>query len=153
MIWGTRDAYTFEETQAFGEFGPVLWGLVTTLHGTDQIEHGPAYEWVRWGPLWGGSLQVAGPHDTYGVTDLAAVDIEAIAAVIPTGEAVVVREVRWSLDDLEAFMDDLYAGAPGNGVCYTGFGGYVGLVRVVATEDVNLGDVPQDAVAVEVVDV
>lgn len=152
LIDGTRIPYTFDETQAFGEFGPLLWGLVTTLNHTDSIPHGPGYEWVDWGPLWAGQLPVSGPNEVFGVTDLSAVDIEAIAAVVPTGTAIGFREVRWSLDELEQFAADLWAGAPANGVCSTGFGVWVNRVHVWATHDFDPGDVPSDAVALELFD-
>lgn len=152
IIEGTRTPYTFDETQAFDEFGPLLWHLVTTINGTDDIPHGPGHEWVTWGPLWAGRLSVSGPHDVFGVTDLTAVDVEAIAAVVPVGTTIAFREVRWSLDELEQFAHELGAGAPDNGVCSTGSGGYVNRIKVVATEPVSLGGVPPDAVAIEVVD-
>jgi hypothetical protein len=105
-IHGTGKVYTLEESQAFGEFGPLLWNLVTTLNGTDRIEHHPGYEWVSWGPTWGGRIYDAGGN-TYGVTDLDAVDPEAVAAAVPAGETIVLREVPWSLDELNEFSDRL----------------------------------------------
>src|SRR3990172_7635690 len=69
VIHGTGKVYTPEESQAFGEFGPLLWNLVTTLNGTDRIEHHPGYEWVIWGPMWGGHIYDPG-RETYGVTNL-----------------------------------------------------------------------------------
>ncbi|MFH2073390.1 MAG: hypothetical protein ABIJ75_11120 [Actinomycetota bacterium] len=152
VIEGIRVPYTFEETQAYGEFGPVLWGLVTTIGGVEGIPHGPGYEWVTWGPLWGGSLPGPNPYDVYGVTNLLAVDVDAIAAVIPQGQIIVLREVRWSLDELEDFKSVLNDGAPDNGVCSTGFDGTANRIRLVATADLDLGGVPLDAVAVETVD-
>lgn len=152
LIEGTRTPYTFDETQAFGEFGPLLWGLVTTLGHTDSIPHGPAYEWVDWGPLWAGQLPVSGPNEVFGVTDLTAVDIESIAAVVPTGTTIAFREVRWSLDELEQFAADLQAGAPDNGVCATGMGMWVNRLHVYATHNFDPGDVPLDALALELFD-
>lgn len=106
VIHGTGKVYTLEESQAFGEFGPLLWNLVTTLNGTDQIEHHPGHQWVIWGPMWGGRIYDPG-RDTYGVTDLDAVDLEAVAAAVPAGETIVLREVLWSLDELNEFRDRL----------------------------------------------
>jgi len=152
-IEGTRPPYTFEETQAYGEFGPVLWGLVTTLSGADEIPHGPAYEWVDWGPLWAGHQPDPGPYDVYGVTDLSAVDPDAIAAVVPIGSTIVLREVEWSLDQLEEFIELLIVGASENRVCSTGFGMTPNRVRVVAlAPGPVLGDVPREALAIEIVD-
>jgi hypothetical protein len=152
-ITGTRAPYTFEETQAHGEFGPLLWGLVTTIGGMDDIPHGPTYEWVTWGPLWGGYQAGSGPIEVYGVTDLSAVDVDAVAAVVPVGTTIILREVEWSLDELEEYAEILWEGAPENGVCTTGFGTTPNRVRVVATHDLNLGDVPPGALAIEYVDV
>lgn len=152
IIEGTRTPYTFDETQAFDEFGPLLWHLVTTINGTDDIPHGPGHEWVTWGPIWAGRLPASGPYDVFGVTDLTAVDLEAIAAIVPVGTTIAFREVQWSLDQLGQFADELGAGAPDNGVCATGSGGYVNRIRVIATEPLNLGGVPPDAVAIELVD-
>ena len=81
---------------------------MTTLNRTDEIEHHPTYEWVIWGPLWGGRLSSAYEvPERYGVTDLDQVDPAAIAAAIPTGKVIVLREVRWSLDELGKFSDRL----------------------------------------------
>jgi hypothetical protein len=153
VIEGTRAPYTFEETQAYGEFGPFLWGLVTTLNGIDDIPHGETYEWVTWGPQWAGHQPDPGPFEVYGVTDLDAVDTEAIGAVVPVGTTIVLRQVEWSLDELEEFAEMLWEAAPENGVCSTGFGRYPNRVRVEATEDLDLGDVPPGAVAIEYFDV
>jgi len=106
VIHGTGKVYTLEESQAFGEFGPLLWNLVTTLNGTDRIEHHPGYEWVIWGPMWGGHIYDPG-RETYGVTNLDAVAPEAVAAAVPAGETIVLREVPWSLDELNEFSDRL----------------------------------------------
>lgn len=152
LIEGTRTPYTFDETQAFGEFGPLLWGLVTTLNHTDSIPHGATYEWVDWGPLWGGQLPVSCPNEVFGVTDLSAVDVEAIAAVVPIGTTIAFREVPWSLDELEQFASDLYSAAPDNGVCTTGFGTWVNRVHVIATRNFDPGDVPLDPLALELFD-
>jgi hypothetical protein len=153
LIHGTRAPYTFEETQAFGEFGPLLWGLVTTLNGAAEIAHGPTYDWVDWGPPWAGHQPDSGPHDVYGVTDLSAVDVDAIAEVVPIGTTIVLRQVAWSLDELEEFKEWLNAGAPDNGVCSTGFGLIPNRVSVVAlASSLDLGDVPPGAVALETVD-
>jgi hypothetical protein len=108
MIVGTGEVYTLEGSQAFGEFGPLLWNLVTTLNGTDDIEHGLGYEWVAWGPLWGGRLR--GTYEfpkVYGVTDLDAIDAEAMAAAVPAETVIVLREVPWSLDELEDYETQL----------------------------------------------
>ena len=108
IITGTGKVYTLEESQHFGEFGPLIWNLVTTLNGTDEIEHHPTYEWVIWGPMWGGRLNGSRPwREIFGVTDLDTVDPEAIAAAVPTGTVIVLREVRWSLDQLNDFLDSL----------------------------------------------
>jgi len=152
VIAGTRAPYTFEETQAYGEFGPLLWGLVTTIGGMDDIPHGPAYEWVTWGPLWGGYQAGTGPIEVYGVTDLSVVDVDAVAAVMPVGTTITLREVEWSRDELEDCAEMLWEGAPDNGVCSTGFGTTPNRVRVVATDDVDLGDVPPGALEIEYVD-
>jgi hypothetical protein len=153
LIHGTRAPYTFEETQAFGEFGPLLWDLVTTLNGADEIPHGPTYDSVDWGPLWAGHQPDSGPYDVYGVTDLSAFHVDAIAAVVPIGTTIVFRQVAWSLDELEEFKEALNAGAPDNGVCSTGFGLIPNRVRVVAlASSLDLGDVPPEAVAIETVD-
>ena len=152
VIHGTRAPYTFEETQAYGEFGPLLWDLVTTLNGTDDIPHEPTYQWVTWGEQWAGHQPDPGPFDVYGVTDLGEVDVEAITAVVPVGTTIVLRQVEWSLDELEEFAEMLWSAAPGNGVCSTGFGGTPNRVRVEATENLDLGDVPAGAVAIEYVD-
>jgi hypothetical protein len=106
LIHGTGKVYTLEESQAFGEFGPLLWNLVTTLNGTDRIEHHPGYEWVIWGPMWGGRIYDPG-RETYGVTDLDAVDPETVAAAVPAGKTIVLREVPWSLDELNELSDRL----------------------------------------------
>lgn len=108
IIVGTGNVYTLEESQAFGEFGPLLWNLVTTLNRTDEIDHGPGYEWVAWGPLWGGRLR--GTYEfpkVYGVTDLDAVDAEAMAAAVPAETVIVLREVPWSIDELEDYETQL----------------------------------------------
>ena len=152
IINGTREPFTFEETQAFGEFGPLLWGLVTTIGGIDDIPRGPTYEWVTWGPLWGGYQAGSGPDEVYGVTDLSKVDPTTVAAVVPEGTTIILRQVDWSRDELEEYAESLWAAAPDNGVCSTGFGGTPNRVRVVATSDLQLGDVPPGALAIEYVD-
>jgi hypothetical protein len=152
VVVGTRGAFTFEETQAYGEFGPFIWGLVTTIGGVDDIPHGPAYEWVTWGPLWGGYQAGTGPIEVYGVTDLSAVDPDAVAAVVPVGTTIILRQVEWSRDQLEDYLDTLWSEAPGNGVCSVGFGTTPNRVRVTATDALDLGDVPQGAVDIEWLD-
>jgi hypothetical protein len=108
-ITGTGKVYTLEESQAFGEFGPFLWNLVTTLNRTDRIEHGPGHEWVTWGPMWGGRIDDGMTwRDTYGVTDLDAVDPAMVAAAVPTGDVIFLREVRWSLDQLDDYSAQLW---------------------------------------------
>jgi len=154
VIEGTREPYTFDETQAYGEFGPVLWHLVTTVNGTDAIDHHPQYEWVEWGPRWAGHQPDDGPHTVYGVTDLSAVDVEAVATILPIGTTIVLREVRWSLDQLEEWKEMLNAGAPDNGVCSTGYGVEPNKIRVTtSTSDPDLGPVPQGAVWIDSVSV
>ncbi len=152
-IEGTREPYTQEEARSFGEFDPLVWSLVTTLNGTNDIPHGPHYEWVTWGPLWSGRLPIPGPPDVYGVTSISAIDPEAIAAVVPAGTTLILREVRWSLDELNEFKDRINDAAPQNGVCVTSFGAAVNRIQVVATvAEPDLRGVPLDAVAIEVVD-
>ncbi|MFH1331226.1 MAG: hypothetical protein ABIJ48_11310 [Actinomycetota bacterium] len=152
VVEGKGPVYTLEEAQVFGEFGPLLWGLVTTLNGTDAIAHGPRHEWVIWGPLWAGRLPVQGLYDVYGVTDLSAVDPEAIAAVVPAGTTIVLREVRWSLDELNQFEALIRSGVPDNGICEIGGGSLVNRLRLVSTvPDPDLAGVPPEAVVVEVV--
>jgi hypothetical protein len=107
MITGSGKVYTLEESQAFGEFGPLLWNLVTTLNGTARIEHGPGHEWVIWGPMWGGRIDAMTWRDTYGVTDLDAVDPAEVAAAVPVGDVIFLREVRWSLDQLDDYGEQL----------------------------------------------
>ena len=151
-IEGAREPFTFEETQSYGEFGPLLWGLVTTIGGIEDIPHGPTYEWVTWGPLWGGYQAGTGPIEVYGVTDLSAVDPDAVAAVVPFGTTIILREVAWSRDQLEDYAAALWAGRPDNGVCSTGFGATPNRVSVVATSDLDIGAVPPGALAIEYVD-
>ena len=152
VIEGTRDAYTFDETQSFGEFGPVLWGLVTTINGTDQIEHSGDYGWVVWGDLWAGYLPVSTDLEFYGVTDLSAVDAEAVAAVIPVGDTIVLRQVRWSLDQLNDWKAAISVAMPDNGICSVGYGYSVNRINIGATSPhPDLGDVPAEAVVIEVV--
>jgi hypothetical protein len=110
VIAGTGRVYTLEESQAFGEFGPLLWNLVTTIHHKDAIEHHPLHEWVIWGPLWGGRIyDPTRSQDVYGVTDLDAIDPQEVAGAIPMGKTIILRQVRWSLDDLNTFGDELTA--------------------------------------------
>jgi hypothetical protein len=107
-IRGTGKVYTLEESQAFGEFGPLLWNLVTTIHQKNAIEHHPRYEWVIWGPLWSGHIyDPTRSHDVYGVTDLDAIEAEEVAGAVPAGTTIILREVRWSLDDLNAWSPEL----------------------------------------------
>ncbi len=150
IISGTRGPYSIDEIQRSGEFGPLIWSLVTTLNGSDDIPHGPGYQWVDWGPLWAGRLidPTFPGADVYGVTDLLAVDPVALAAVVPRVQTVVLVQVDWSLDDLERFADDLQANAPDNGVCATGNANN-DRVHVYATPNLDLGDVPPEAVDVE----
>jgi hypothetical protein len=150
IVEGTREPYTFEETQSYGEFGPVLWHLVTTINGTKAVDHHPQYEWVEWGLLWAGHQPDDGPHVVYGVTNLSAVDVEAVEGILPVGTTIVLREVRWSLDQLEDWKEMLNDGAPENGVCSTGFGLEPNKIRVTAsTPDPDLGPVPEDAVWID----
>jgi hypothetical protein len=150
LIQGTHAPYTLEETQAFGEFGPLLWGLVTTLNSTDAIPHDSGYQSVTWGPLWGGHLPVEGPNEVYGITDLAGVDTEAIAAVVPVGTTISFRQVRWSLDQLDQFRDDLRAAFPDNLVCSVGSG--LDRLEITALRGFDPGSVPPDALVVEIID-
>lgn len=144
---GTRAPYTDEELQSFDEFGPLLWHLVTTASGTDDIPHGPNHEWVQWGWNWAGHQPDDGPHDVYGVVDLSAVDLDELAAGIPVGTTIVLRQVRWSKDQLSGFAQELYSGAPENGICSTGSGLEPNKVRITATTPTpDLGGVPADAV-------
>lgn len=93
--------YTLEESQAFGEFGPLLWNLVTTIHHKDAIEHHPGHLWVIWGPLWGGRVyDPVRQVNVYGVTDLDAIDPVEVAGAVPAGTTITLREVPWALDDL-----------------------------------------------------
>ncbi len=151
VIVGTRE-YTFEETQSFGEFGPMLWGVVTTLNGTDDIPHGPGHEWVDWGPVWAGHQPDPGPYEVYGVTDFSTVDAEALADVVPAGMIIVIREVQWSLNELDEYRTILWKGAPDNGVCSTGFGVVPNRVRVVALPHLNTGYIPFEALSIEIVE-
>ena len=151
-IAGTRAAFTTEEYGSFGEFGPLLWGLVTTINGTGEIATDPMDGQVRWGPLWGGRLPDDGTEAVYGVTDLDAVDVDAIAGVIPLGQTVVLREVQWSLEELTDFKARINAGAPENGVCTTGFGPEANTIHVVSlSSEPDLAGIPPDSVTIEVV--
>ena len=152
VIEGTRDAYTIDETQSFGEFGPILWGLVTAVNGTDEIEFGTEYGGVVWGDQWGGFWLGTGGDLVYGVTDLDAVDAGAVAAVIPEGEIVVLRQVRWSLDQLEDWLQGISAGMPDNDVCAVGVDHASNSVFVIAIDGrVDLGQIPSEAVMIEAV--
>jgi len=151
VIQGTGKVYSLEEAQAFGEFGPLLWNLVTTLNGSDTIEHGPGYEWVIWGPLWGGPI----PYETnvYGITDLSAVDPDAAAAAVPAGTAIRLRQVPWSLDDLGQFKDRLLALAMDGTVCQVGPSSPVdGITVVSVTDEIDLVGVPPEVVRFEIVE-
>lgn len=151
VIRGTGKVYSAEEAQAFGEFGPLLWNLVTTLNRSDSIEHGPRHEWVVWGPLWGGPI----PYESsvYGVTDLDAVDLDAIAAAVPVGTSIRLRQVAWSLDDLNRFKADLVVLVMRRTVCHVGPSSPVdGITIVSVTDEIDLGGVPPEAVLFEIVD-
>lgn len=157
--------YTLEESQAFGEFGPLLWNLVTTIHHKDAIEHHPLHEWVIWGPLWGGRLyDPTRPQDVYGVTDLDAIEPAGVAGAVPAGTTIILREVRWSLDDLNAWspaLFELFTIQVGQSICEIDQGVEFGFALEVAEsrrayveglvetlfEDT---DVPREAVTLEV---
>ena len=165
VIPGTGRVYTLDESQAFGEFGPLLWNLVTTIHHKDAIAHHPLHEWVIWGPLWGGRLyDPERSHDVYGVTDLDAIDPVEVAGGVPAGTTVILREVPWSLDQMSAWspaLSELFTIQVGQSICdidrSDGFGftlevaesrlAYVeGLVEALFEDT----DVPREAVTLEV---
>jgi len=151
VIPGIRDPYTESETLASGEIGPLVWSLVTTVNQTPTIHHSDDYSQIDWGPLWAGFQETTSSYDVYGVTDLSAVDAGAIAAVVPRGTTIALREVRWSLDELDNFATVLAAGAPDNGVCAIGHR-FQDHLWIQATAGLDLGDVPADAIEVETVD-
>jgi len=165
VIRGTGKVYTLEESQAFGEFGPLLWNLVTTIHHKEAIAHHPGHLWVIWGPLWGGRLyDPARSHDVYGVTDLDAIDPVEVAGAVPAGTTIILREVPWSLDEMSAWspaLSELFTIQVGQSICAIdrndGFGftlevaesrlAYVeGLVETLFEDT----DVPREAVTLEV---
>jgi hypothetical protein len=165
VIRGTGKVYTLEESQAFGEFGPLLWNLVTTIHHKDAIEHHPLHEWVIWGPLWGGRIyDPTRFHDVYGVTDLRAIEAEEVAAAVPAGTTIILREVRWSLDDLDSWSPallELIINQVGQSICdierRDGFGFTLEVAESRLTYVESLVDslvertsVPREAVILEV---
>jgi hypothetical protein len=166
-IRGIGRVYTLEESQAFGEFGPFLWNLVTMIHHKDAIEHHPRYEWVVWGPLWGGHVyDPTRSHDVYGVTDLDAIAPEEVASALPAGTTIILREVRWSLDDLNAWSPELgqmVNNQVGQSICAISTGvafGFtlevaqsrLGYVESLVDSLVERTSVPREAVILEVSD-
>ena len=154
VIEGTGEPYSesFDGTEYFGEFGPLLWGLVTTINDTDEIDHAADHSWVVWGDLWAGQLPIYAGPDIYGITDLAVFDPAGLAAVIPRGTTLIFRQVSWSLDKLTMWKLQLSDGMPDNGICHVAFGAAINQLTVFASSsEVDLRGVPQDAVVIDIV--
>lgn len=157
--------YTLEESQAFGEFGPLLWNLVTTIHHKDAIEHHPGHLWVIWGPLWGGRVyDPTNLHTIYGVTNLDAIDPEEVAGAIPKGRTIVLREVPWALDQMNEWSADVASmttSQVGQSICAmstsAGFGftlevaaNRLAYVEGLVEDLVDETDIPGEAITIEV---